>query len=260
MAMAFVAMFPLMVLFFACRKWLLSMRFDYRTWKVRFAGITMQEYSPASGKLLGQPVRVFRGTGRGSTEGPNIIKKDGWYYLTVAEGGTEFSHCAMVARTKSIWGPYEESPWNPLITSDGQPDCKLARAGHGQIIQGHDGSWYMAHLCARPVDMCSILGRETAIQNIRWTEDGWPRLTANDMAKPAETFDVPREAEQRFDRSQRVDFTGGSIPIDDVTLRQGRGKCGISLQAGMLGVQCSDCQGDGVEARFAFLDCREHIG
>lgn len=216
------------------KKYMVVQTIDHRTGRERFTGIDVQEYDPVQKKLIGQPVRVFGGTKYGTTEGPNIIKKDGWYCLTVAEGGTEFHHRATVTRSRSVWGPYEESPYNPLIISYGQEDCQLARAGHGQIIQGHDGNWYMAHLCARPVDMCSILGRETAIQNICWTEDGWPKLAANDNAKPETAFDVPWDVQQRFGHSHRVDFSHDPLPIDYVTLRHGVEACGVSIDNGQL--------------------------
>ena len=219
------------------KKYMVVQTIDHRADYNRFSGVDVQQYDPAEKKLLGSPVRVFPGTKYGTTEGPNIIKRGGWYYLTVAEGGTEFHHRATVTRARNVFGPYEESPYNPLITSDGQEDCALARAGHGQLVEGHDGRWYLAHLCARPVDMCSILGRETAIQNIRWTEDGWPRLEANDVGKPEETFEAPWAVEQRFSHSQRVDFAHQEIPLDYMTLRQGREACGVRIQDGMLTIR-----------------------
>lgn len=216
------------------RKYMVVQTIDHRVDRNRFSGVDIQEYDPVSKKLLGRPVRVFAGTRFGTTEGPNVIKRDGWYYLTMAEGGTGFAHCTTLARSRCIWGPYEENPHNPILTSSGQRDCALARAGHAQLVEGHDGNWYMAHLCARPVDMCSILGRETAIQNVRWTDDGWPCLEANDLARPEETFDVPWEGAQRFDHSQRVNFAAQGIPLDYMTLRHSRAACGVSVENGML--------------------------
>ena len=61
-------------------------------------------------KPLGLHRVVFSGTDRGTTEGPNIMKKDGWYYITAAEGGTAYGHCVTIARSRSIWGPYEVDP------------------------------------------------------------------------------------------------------------------------------------------------------
>lgn len=215
-------------------KYLVNMTMDHRPDTTRFSGIDVQEYDHKSGRLVGQPMRVFKGTKFGMTEGPNIMKKDGWYYLVMAEGGTEFFHCATVVRSRSIWGPYEESPYNPLITSYGQKDCRLARAGHAQIIRGHDDSWYMAHLCSRPVDECSIMGRESAIQNVMWTDDGWPRLQSNEQGMPEDVFQVPWNVKQIYDHSQYVDFSIQPIPLDYMTLRQGHASCGIRLENGAL--------------------------
>ena len=216
------------------KKYLVNMTLDHRPDRTRFSGIDVQEYDPVGKKLVGEPKRVFRGTRFGTTEGPNIIKKDGWYYLTMAEGGTGFLHCATVVRSRSIWGPYEECPYNPIVTSEGQTHCELARAGHAQIVEGADGRWYMAHLCARPLDDCSILGRETAIQNLVWTEDGWPRLAANDEARPEISFEPPAAVEQELDHSQRVDFRDGRIPLDYMTLRQSQETCGVAVRDGAL--------------------------
>lgn len=216
------------------RKYLVNMTLDHRADSVRFSGIDVQEFDMKEQKLIGEPVRVSRGTVRGTTEGPNIMKHDGYYYLVLAEGGTEFFHCATVLRSKNIWGPYEENPHNPIVVSEGQEDCKLMRAGHAQVIEGHDGNWYMAHLCARPIDGCSIIGRETGIQNVEWTEDGWFKISANDTAKPEEYFEVPVQTEQIRDCSQRVDFSNGEIPVEYMTLRQGKEACGISVNEGKL--------------------------
>ena len=216
------------------RKYLVNMTMDHRPDKVRFSGIDVQEYDPIHQRLLGEPVRVCRGTKFGTTEGPNIFRKGEWYYLVMAEGGTEFHHCATVARSRSVWGPYEESPYNPLITSDGQRECSLARAGHAQIIQTHDGNWVMAHLCSRLVEGYSVLGRETAIQNIRWTPDGWPCLAANSLAKPEDGFDVTWNAVQQVSHSQRVDFAEDELPLDYMTLRQSQRTCGVSIRDGRL--------------------------
>ncbi|WP_349671191.1 glycoside hydrolase family 43 protein [Lacrimispora sp.] len=219
------------------RKYLVNMTLDHRADMVRFSGVDVQEYDAKNKVLLGKPVRVSGGTKYGTTEGPNITKRGRYYYLTMAEGGTDFFHCATVVRSESIYGPYEENPANPLITSEGQEDCRLKRAGHAQIAESPDGRWYMAHLCSRPVDECSILGRETAIQNIEWTEDGWFKLKANDKAKPEDTFEVPVRVSQVRDKSQFADFSNGTFPLDYMTLRQSAGTCGIKVVNGHLRIQ-----------------------
>lgn len=173
------------------RSWLVNMQFDYRPWNIRFAGIVMQEYSKEEKRLVGEPVNIFVGTTRRVTEAPHIYKKDGYYYLFCAEGGTKYDHCETVARSRNILGPYEASPYPPLITSKPYPDNPLQKAGHASLAEGADGKWYLAHLCGRPVgaEQCCILGRETAIQEVVW-ENGWPRLLSG-VNEPEEYLEVP---------------------------------------------------------------------
>lgn len=175
------------------RSWLLDMQFDYRPWNIRFGGIVMQEYSKEEKKLVGEPKNIFVGTTRRVTEGPHLYKKDGYYYLFCAEGGTKYDHCETVLRSKNLMGPYELSPYSPLLTSKPYPQNPLQKAGHASLTEGKNGKWYLAHLCARPVgeERCCILGRETAIQEVIW-ENGWPKLK-NGVNAPSETFEVPDE-------------------------------------------------------------------
>ncbi len=223
------------------RKYLVNMVIDHRADTVRFCGIDVQEYDPVAEKLLGEPVRVSRGTGRGTTEGPNIFRRGEYYYLVVAEGGTRYDHCTCVLRSKNVLGPYEPDPHNPVLTSAGQEDVVLQRAGHSQAIEGADGNWYMSHLCSRPVKRCSILGRESAIQNITWTEDGWFKISANDTGKPELFFEAPAvpgsPGVQVTDHSERVDFSDGRIPLSYMTLRRSFRTNGISVRGGRLHIE-----------------------
>jgi xylan 1,4-beta-xylosidase len=120
-----------------------------------------------------------------------LYKKDGYYYLVTAEGGTEWDHAVTVARSRSLAGPYEVSPHHPLLTSARNPSLPLQKAGHGSFVQSRSGDWYLAHLCSRHGKRrrC-ILGRETAIQSVTWPKDGWPRLTGGGN-EPAASFTVP---------------------------------------------------------------------
>lgn len=212
------------------RKYLVNMIMDYRTVNDRFAGIVVQEYDPAAGRLVGEVHHIYRGSERGIAEGANIIRHGEYYYLTCAEGGTEFGHCAVVLRSRNIYGPYEDCPYNPILTSAGKPELALQRAGHMQIIEDAHGNWYGAHLCSRPVDNCSIMGRETAIQNITWTEDGWPRLSANDTASPEITYEVPDAVEEPRQTSVLYDFADDRVPLEFLTLRQSYESNGIAVR------------------------------
>lgn len=159
------------------RKWLVNMLMDYRCWNTFFGGIVLQEYSEAEKRLVGERKVIFRGTPLGCTEGPHLYRRDGYYYLVCAEGGTGYEHAVTVARSRTIDGPYELSPHHPTLTALHRPTGRIQKAGHASLCEGANGHWYLAHLCGRPVGdkrRC-ILGRETALEEIVW-ENGWPRL------------------------------------------------------------------------------------
>lgn len=159
------------------RKYLLQQLWDPRPGKNPFAGITLQEYDPDTRSLVGERKLIFRGTKLRCTEGPHLYRINGWYYLVAAEGGTSWNHAVTVARSREIGGPYEVCPHNPVLTAKGCPASPLHKTGHGSLVQTKDGAWWMAHLCARPLeDGFCVLGRETALQPMEWTEDGWPRI------------------------------------------------------------------------------------
>ncbi|MHA4844630.1 glycoside hydrolase family 43 protein [Flavitalea antarctica] len=117
-------------------------------------------------------------------EAPHIYKINGWYYLMCAEGGTEYNHSEVIFRSKSIEGPY--LPWekNPILTqrhlSRSRPN-PVTTAGHADLVQTQNGSWYAVFLACRPYqdDMYNI-GRETFLSPVTWTEDGWPVITKGD--------------------------------------------------------------------------------
>ncbi len=160
------------------RKYLVNMVMDHRSYSVsKFAGIVLQEYSESEKKLIGPKKVIFKGSHLGVTEGPHLYWKDGYYYLMTAEGGTGYRHAVTVARSRNLDGPYEVAPNTPMVTSRYFPTHELQKAGHGSLVETPDHQWYLAHLCSRPVgpERRCILGRETAIQKVKWVKD-WPVL------------------------------------------------------------------------------------
>ena len=155
------------------RKYLVNMVF-------KFKGIQVQEVDQERLSLIGEPKMVYGGSGLRCTEGPHMYHFGDWYYLIVAEGGTGVEHCVTMARSKSVWGPFETVPDNPILTSDREDPCALQKCGHGDIVETQDGEFYMVHLCARPLgsERWCTLGRETAIQKMVFDQDGWLRLKA----------------------------------------------------------------------------------
>ncbi|WP_254638866.1 glycoside hydrolase family 43 protein [Cohnella sp. GbtcB17] len=211
------------------RKWVANMRWDYRPGRSRFAGIELQEFLPAERKLIGPVNLIAMGSPIGVSEGPQLLKRDGWYYLLLAEGGTGYNHAATIARSRSLLGPYEYDPHSPLMTTVNDPAHPLQKAGHGSLVETQSGEWYMAHICARPLPgrRLSPLGRETAIQRVEWTDQGWLRL-AGEGKLPALEVPAPRMAphpwpakpvKDDFDTQKLgIDFQSLRIPTDNVWL------------------------------------------
>lgn len=206
------------------RKWLVSMLWDYRMdnkVKKLFGGILLQEFSIEERKLIGDPINIFKGSSIGVTEGPHLYKHNGFYYLMTAEGGTGHHHAVTMARSTTIKGPYTIDPANPILTSRNDPMLVLQKAGHGCIVDTPNGEWYMAHLCARPIPTtgrCN-LGRETALQKMTWTEDGWFRL-AHGGNKPKVEIEAPKLPEYPWEPEPvRDDFNSDQLNIHFASLR-----------------------------------------
>lgn len=156
-------------------------------WDGSEQGIYQFEIDPATGNKL-SPVRlIWRGTGGRYPEGPHLYKINGCYYLMIAEGGTEYGHMETIARSKSPWGPFEPCPRNPILTHrnvNGQSNL-IQGTGHADLIQAHDGSWWMVFLAFRPVQgNWHHLGRETFLAPVAWDENGWPVVGINGTVLP----------------------------------------------------------------------------
>jgi len=203
------------------RKYLVNMLWDHRPGRNRFAGIVLQEYCPAKRKLIGPVHLIFQGTSIGFTEGPHLYKRGGYYYLLVAEGGTGWGHAVTMARSRKLTGPYELHPDVYILTSRHRPDVELQRAGHADLVETQHGEVYLVHLCGRPLrnrGRCT-LGRETAIQRMVWSEDGWLR-TADGAGVPHTETPAPALAPHIFpSRPPREDFDGPELPPDFQWLR-----------------------------------------
>ena len=207
------------------KKYLLNMRWDHRMEKHDFAGILMQEYDPVSKKLVGEIKTIYRGTEIGATEAPHLYKRDGYYYLMVAEGGTMYNHGVRISRSKSLWGEYESDP-QPLLTTRNNPEKYMQRTGHASYIEAENGQGYIAYLCARPVRDkkpdewtlgCSILGRETCIAPVKW-ENGWLRLEGGGVIPPESYYSTLPE--HKFKEAPALDvFKGKRLPLHYKTLR-----------------------------------------
>lgn len=213
------------------RKWLINKDRDFRPGKMDDRSIVIQEFDSENFTLKGQPTVISKGaTNRGFVEGAHVFKHKSMYYLITAEGGTGYGHCVAISRSKSVRGPYEIDPKNPIITSAAwefsasesapymmpelcHPEAGVQKAGHGSLVETQNGEFYMAHLCGRPIlpQRRCYLGRETAMQKMTWTEDGWLRMAdGSNIAKGA--FPAPDLPDHPFPKVNPIDnFDGGYI-------------------------------------------------
>ncbi|WP_448657535.1 glycoside hydrolase family 43 protein [Sphingomonas sp. CJ99] len=147
--------------------------------------IWIQQIDPATLKTFGpRTVLVDGGVDPSKNpvwiEGPHIFKKDGWYYLTAAEGGTAVNHSQVVLRSRKPDGPYTPNPNNPFLTQRDLPGDRsnpITSAGHADLVETQNGEWWAPFLAVRPYegDLYNI-GRETFLMPVTW-ENGWPVIT-----------------------------------------------------------------------------------
>ena len=117
-------------------------------------------------------------------EGPKILKRGDYYYMVLAEGGTAgppTGHMIVSARSKSIDGPWENSPYNPIVRTQSGAERWWSK-GHGTLVEGPDGRWFMVYHAYENGYL--TLGRQTLLEPIEWTDDGWFRTAGSDPAKP----------------------------------------------------------------------------
>jgi alpha-N-arabinofuranosidase len=147
-------------------------------------------------------------------EGPHIFKKDGFYYLIAAEGGTEEGHSQVVFRSDKLTGPYVAGADNPILTQRDLPKDRanpITSTGHASFVKTRRGDWWALFLGVRPYDSANNFntGRETFMMPVRWN-NGWPRITS-----PGETMPwVAARPNLRAGPKAKVP-TNGSFTIRD---------------------------------------------
>jgi alpha-N-arabinofuranosidase len=190
--------------------------------------IGQQVLDVKTGKLVGEMQEIWRGTGGQWPEGPHLYKRDGRYYLMIAEGGTSYEHRVTIARSDSPWGPFEACPHNPILTHAKRSDHPIQALGHADLVETPAG-WWLVCLGIRPQGgHFHTIGRETYLAPVRWDADGWPVVGNNgtlelSMAAP----DLPPhpwpESPTRDDFAGRKSATrmpvpGGEFAVADVQI------------------------------------------
>lgn len=234
------------------RKYMVSMVTDHRVPKKYAGRLVLQEYDAVNKKMTG-PVREIYQAKQIFLEGPHIFKRNGWYYLFSADTGTGEGHGQTIQRSRNIWGPYEmyqagfmertqSGEAYSILTSRHHPDILLQKSGHADLVETPDGEWYAVHLCGRagcernPENVSRFsgerrypLGRETAIQKMRWTEDDWLVLDCGSGPQgnvPFEEIEGPKcgETSQNAEvlwktKPDRDDFDSPSLDMEFQSLR-----------------------------------------
>lgn len=159
--------------------------------------IVLCEIDPMTGEKKSEVRNIWQGTGGRYPEGPHIYRKDGWYYLLIAEGGTEYAHNITIARSRTIDGPYEGDPDNPILThcSMKAQGNVIQGIGHGDLVQASDGSWWMTCLGFRTQGgSFHLMGRETFMVPVEWNEGGWPAVEGGEIFLNMDVPTLPQAA------------------------------------------------------------------
>lgn len=186
---------------------------DGRRYMLINRGARIMEISKDGKELLSEASLIWYGHSGQAPEGPHLLKRDGYYYCFLAEGGTGKGHMVTVGRSRNLLGPYEDCPYNPIMT---QKDAiaPIQCCGHGKPVQTQDGRWFMVYLCSRFLEnRWGMLGREVCLDEVTWTADGWPMVhlrkgpsymqalpfpSAEPINSGQETWLTPRTLDCRF--------------------------------------------------------------
>ena len=178
--------------------------------------IWLCEINPKTGEQLTESKRIWGGTGGRFPEGPHIYKRNGWYYLLISEGGTEYGHKVTIARSRNIAGPYESNPDNPILTHINQnaQNNPIQGVGHADMIEAHDGSWWLVCLGFRTQNgQHHVLGRETFLAPVEWNEAGWP-IVNGDGTIDLDMKDVKTLPQTTIKNSPDWDFNNPELGVE----------------------------------------------
>jgi xylan 1,4-beta-xylosidase len=117
-------------------------------------------------------------------EGPKLLRRGEWFYIITAVGGTAgpvTGHMVIAARSRSINGPWEHCPHNPLVRTLSKDEPWWSR-GHATVVEGPAGDWWIVYHAYE--NGFRTLGRQTILEPIEWTDDGWFRANGGILDRP----------------------------------------------------------------------------
>lgn len=229
---------------------------DGRRYMLFNRGARIFELSSDATKQIGPATLLYYGSNRRNPEGPHLLKKDGYYYLFQAEGGTGVGHRVTVSRSKELFGIYEPCPFNPIMRQMDE-NAAIQRCGHGKPVQTQNGEWYMVYLCGRMIGgKYSMLGRETALDPITWTLDGWPMV--NNLQGPSVLQVKPDLPEHIIEPLWKDDFTKSYLDMQWMFPRIPEND-GIALSGSYLKIKGSEYDLSNIKSKNIVLRRQEHF-
>lgn len=175
------------------------------------SGIIQSEIDLETGRKLTPSRSIWKGTGGRFVEGPHLYHIGKYYYLLASEGGTEYGHMLTLCRSESPWGPFENCPHNPILTNRDKAPYPVQAIGHGELVVGPDGNWYVPTLGFRQIHQWMPyhhLGREVFLTPARLTDDGW--FVCGDGTTEL-TYEVPILSQQQEKRHWTFENTSWDI-------------------------------------------------
>lgn len=225
-------------------------------------GIFLCEINPMTGEQLSKSKRIWNGTGGRYPEGPHIYKKDNWYYLLISEGGTEYGHKVTIARSRSIDGPYESNPANPILThiNVNAQSSPIQGTGHADFVEAADGSWWVVCLAFRPqAGNHHLLGRETFLAPVRWDKNAWP--VVNGEGTLSLQMDVPTLPQHPVvTKPARTTFTDGKLGTEWIYLRNPKTENYTFSPQGKLRLKATPASLNDMESPTFVGRRQQHIG
>ncbi|WP_245936166.1 glycoside hydrolase family 43 protein [Streptomyces cahuitamycinicus] len=227
------------------------------------AGVGQIRIDPLTGKTSGERRPLWSGApGAKAPEAPHLYHIGDYWYLLIAEGGTERCHGVSIARGRSPQGPFEPCPANPVLTHRGT-DHPIQNTGHADLVEGPDGSWWMVLLGVRPhggTPGWHVLGRETFLVPVTWS-DGWPVVgeLSPVLARPPWPLREPAVP------SVRDDFDSGELAPAWISLRSRPPEnCTTKERAGWLSLRAAGASLDDPEVTFVgrrqqHVSCRARV-
>ena len=212
--------------------------------------IRMQEFDYKNLKTASSPTILVNGGVDLSKkpvwiEGPHIYKKDGYYYLMAAEGGTSVNHSEVILRSQKVNAAYVPNPGNPILTQRHLPNNRknpVSATGHADLVQTQNGEWWAVFLATRPYDTEDHynIGRETFLAPVAW-KDGWPIINPGSeevqfsYPKPNLPTGPAPKLPLNGDFTYKEDFKESKLPLHWLMLRTPRSEWySLSQPAGSL--------------------------